>query len=128
MTILIAEDDDGHAYLLRKRLEAGGLAGPIIRFSNGAEAWAFLSGETSPGLIPGEAYILALDIGMPEMDGIEVLKRVKAHPRLKGLPVIMLTTSDAPEDKRRCLELGCSDYLTKPEGFDKIVDLIKAGF
>jgi len=124
-TILLAEDDDGHAFLLQKRLEAAGLFNPIVRFRNGVEAWDYISGKTAPCLEPERNYLLVLDIRMPGMDGIEVLKLVKAEPSLKHIPVIMLTTTDDPKDEARCRSLGCCRHLAKPEGFDKIADDVK---
>lgn len=125
LTILFAEDNDGDACLLRERLKAGGLTNPVLRFKSGVEAWDFLSGESEPCFEPGKAYLLVSDIHMPGMDGIELLRRVKADPRLKSIPVIMHTSSEDPADKAVCRELGCSEYLLKHEIFKETVALIK---
>ena len=90
VTILMAEDDDGHATLVRERFESVGVNNPVIRFKDGTETWNFLSGSGA-GLETGSGYLLLLDIRMPGLDGIEVLRRVKKDPRLKNMPVIMLT-------------------------------------
>ena len=94
INVLIADDDDGHATLIQEHLEDSGIDNPITRFRDGAEAWAFLSGEAGdagqPVLNPDQAYLLLLDIRMPRMDGVEVLRRIKAHPTLHAMPVIML--------------------------------------
>jgi len=125
VTILMAEDDDGHTMLVKSRLERAGTQNPVIRFRDGQEAWDFLSGASKPCLEIGKAYVLLLDIRMPRMDGIEVLRRVRAVPRLKNMPVVMLTTTDDPKEIDRCYELGCNNYLTKPVLFDKFTDVIK---
>ncbi len=125
LTILFAEDNDGDACLLEERLKEGGLANPVLRFKSGDEAWNFFSGKSEPGFEPGKAYLLVSDIHMPGMDGIELLQRVKADPRLKSIPVIMHTSSEDPADKAVCRELGCSEYLIKHEIFKETVALIK---
>ena len=124
VTILMAEDDDGHALLVQERFELVGVRNPIIRFKDGQETWNFLSGAGS-GLEEGKGYLLLLDIRMPGMDGIEVLKRVKEDPRLKTMPVIMLTTTDDPREIKLCYELGCNNYLVKPVEFEKFAEVIK---
>jgi len=113
-TVLIAEDNDGHARLLQRGLKDAGAQNPVIRFRDGVEAWAFISGKSEPCLDPGKRYLLFLDIRMPNMNGIEVLRRVKSEQRFRHIPVIMLTTSDDPEELRRCRELGCDKFSVKP--------------
>lgn len=125
LTILMAEDDDGHALLVQERFESVGMYNPVVRFKDGLEAWNFLSGVSGPGPEAGKSYLLLLDIRMPEMDGIEVLRRVKKDPRLKNMPVIMLTTTDDPKEISVCYELGCNNYLTKPVEFEKFAEVIK---
>jgi CheY-like chemotaxis protein len=123
--ILMAEDDDGHATLVKERFESAGVFNPIIRFKDGQAAWEFLSGAAKPRLEAGKAYLLLLDIRMPGLDGIEVLKRVKSDARLKNIPVIMLTTTDDPKEISLCYGLGCNNYLTKPVEFEKFAEVIK---
>ncbi len=129
ITVLIADDDDGHAMLIQEHLEDAGIHNPITRFRDGAEAWAFLSGESlptgQPKRDPEQAYMLLLDIRMPRMDGVEVLRRIKAHPELHSLPVIMLTTTDDPREVAECYSLGCNSYVTKPVNFDDFSEVIK---
>lgn len=125
LIILMAEDDDGHAQLVRDRFVEVGVHNKLVRFKDGAEAWAYLSGAAAGGPEPGGAYLLLLDIRMPRMDGLEVLERVKNDPRLKSIPVVMLTTTDDPREINRCYELGCSSYLVKPVEFSKFTEVIK---
>jgi len=121
----MAEDDDGHALLVQEHFESVGIRNPLIRFKDGQETWDFLSGTRKPGVENGKAYLLLLDIRMPGLDGIEVLRRVKQDPRLKHMPVIMLTTTDDPREIAVCYELGCNSYLTKPVGFERFAEVIK---
>lgn len=125
--ILIAEDDDGHAELIQDNLHEAGLRNPIIRFCNGREALDFFYGERD-GDIPrcekGQAYMMLLDIRMPKVDGVEVLRQIKSDPELKNMPVIMLTTTDDPREIRTCYSLGCSCYVTKPVDYQQFAEML----
>ncbi|WP_291323427.1 response regulator [Desulfonatronospira sp.] len=124
--ILIAEDDEGHAELIRKNLARAGITNPIIHFRDGQETVNFLfrNGE-GPHRKTGEAYVLLLDIRMPRMNGTDVLERIKADKELRKIPVIMITTTDDPREVERCHTLGCSNYITKPVEYDMFVDAIR---
>lgn len=129
VTILIAEDDDGHAELISDNLLEAGITNPIIRFRNGQEALDFFFGSTSPQpdgqrMVAGRAYLLLLDIRMPKVGGVEVLRQIKADPQLKNMPVIMLTTTDDPREIQNCYALGCSCYVTKPVDYQKFSDML----
>ena len=124
--ILIAEDDAGHARLIEKNLTRAGLHNPMRRFANGQEVLDFLFGRgDEPCRKSDTAYLLLLDIRMPQVDGVEVLKQVKAHPELRKIPVIMLTTTDDPREVERCHSIGCSSYIVKPVDYDKFAEAIK---
>lgn len=121
--ILIAEDDEGHAILMRQNLALAGLENPIEHFRDGQAVLDFLfkrgSGRVRES---GVTYLVLLDIRMPKVDGIEVLRRIKADPELRKLPVIMLTTTDDAREVSRCHELGCSVYLQKPVDYEKFAE------
>ncbi|EFO79929.1 response regulator receiver protein [Oscillochloris trichoides DG-6] len=124
--ILIAEDDAGHATLIQKNLRRAGLRNPILHFHNGQEVLDFLFRTGSgPQRDPGRSYLLVLDIRMPKVDGIEVLRRIKADPELRKLPVTMLTTTEDPNEIERCHMLGCSNYVTKPVDYNKFIEAIR---
>ena len=132
MVILIAEDDDGHAELVREGLAESGVCNKIIRFSNGEEIWQFLSGdEIQDGSKAAQVrdkntnYLLLLDIRMPRMGGVEVLRRMKDRPELEEIPVMMLTTTDDPREVQQCYKLGCSVYITKPVDFAKFAETLR---
>ncbi|QTA79741.1 Chemotaxis protein [Desulfonema limicola] len=126
MIILIAEDDDGHAELIKEGLEESGVCNKIIRFSNGEDLWHFLSGTgTREVRDRSKAYLLLLDINMPKMDGVEVLKRMKTRDDLKEIPVMMLTTTDDPREVEHCYKLGCNIYITKPVDFGRFAETLK---
>jgi CheY-like chemotaxis protein len=118
-TILIADDDDGHAFLIEDNLRRAGITAPMIRFSDGQEVLDFLFGRTNePRFESNRSYLLLLDIRMPKVDGISALREIKAAPDLKKLPVIILTTTEDPREVERCHELGCNVYMQKPVSFD----------
>lgn len=117
VTILIAEDDDGHAELIRDILLEAGVRNPTRRFCDGREVLDFLLSQNAPGEDGAPAYLLLLDIRMPRTDGIEVLRQLKAHSRLHAIPVIILTTTDDPREVQGCYALGCNCYVTKPVDF-----------
>ena len=126
VTILIAEDDDGHAELIEEHLRDVGILNPITRFKNGQEIWNFLS-RSGPGPHREEkqAYLVLLDIRMPKMDGVEVLRRIKGDAVLHPLPVIMLTTTNDPREIKECYDLGCNSYVTKPVNYQQFTDALK---
>lgn len=126
VVILIADDDAGHARLIEKNLQRIGLHNPVVRFDNGRDILDFLSrAGANPKRSPDTAYLLLLDIRMPKVDGVEVLRQIKADSELRRLPVIMLTTTDDPREVARCHELGCSSYIVKPVDYEKFSEAIK---
>lgn len=124
--ILIAEDDEGHAILIRQNLTMAGLNNPIEHFRNGQAILDFLfKTGTGPVREADQNYLVLLDIRMPKVDGVEVLRRIKADPDLRRLPVIMLTTTDDAREVARCHELGCSVYLQKPVDYEKFAEAMR---
>jgi len=124
--ILIADDDEGHAGLIRKNLARAGVANEIMHFRDGQEVVDFLfskGGRTHRQT--GASYVLLLDIRMPRLDGTQVLKQVKADPELRKMPVIMITTTDDPREVDHCHALGCSNYITKPVEYEAFVNAIR---
>ena len=125
LIILIAEDDDGHAELIMEGLTDSGVCNNMLRFGNGEEIWHFLSGTGDRVMDKNKSYLLLLDIKMPKMDGVEVLKRLKSNEVLKEIPVIMLTTTDDPREVEACYKIGCNMYITKPVDFLKFTETLK---
>jgi CheY-like chemotaxis protein len=125
-TILIAEDDEGHAFLLQENLRRAGLNNPINHFRDGQAILDFLFSPGGPAHVEtGCPYLLLLDIRMPKVDGVEVLRQIKEHPRLRKLPTIMVTTTDDPREVKRCHELGCNIYVQKPVDYDRFAEAIR---
>jgi CheY-like chemotaxis protein len=126
VVILIADDDPGHIRLIQKNLSRAGLNNPTQQFENGQQALDFFFGKRNgANRNPETSYLLLLDIRMPKVDGIEVLRQIKADPKLRNMPVIMLTTTDDPREVGRCHALGCNNYIVKPVDYDKFAEAIK---
>jgi CheY-like chemotaxis protein len=126
MVILLAEDDEGHANLIQRNLKRAGVLNGVVHVKDGQEALDFLRRQgTYAGRAPNGRLLLLLDINMPRIDGVEVLRQVKADPVTAKLPVIMLTTTDDPREVGRCYQLGCSVYITKPVQYDQFAEAVQ---
>lgn len=126
VVILVAEDDEGHAGLIKKNLARAGIVNRIIHFKDGQEIHDFLFKKgDGPHRESNQAYVLLLDIRMPKLNGIDVLQQVKEHEELKKMPVTMLTTTDDPREVGQCHQLGCSNYITKPLDYDAFVNAVR---
>lgn len=120
LTILLADDDDGHATLIRRNLERARRGVRVVRLIDGPQVLEYLRQELTREWAGGPLLLL-LDIRMPGMDGTEVLREIKSNPATRLLPVYMLTTTDNPAEVARCFELGCNAYLTKPVSYEDFV-------
>lgn len=124
--ILIVDDDEGHAILVHQNLEAAGLNNPIEHFRDGQAVLDFFFRTDVPRRRQHDTvYLVLLDIRMPKVDGVEVLRRLKADPELRKVPVIMLTTTDDDREVARCHQLGCSVYIQKPVDYDRFAEAIR---
>ena len=114
-TILLVEDDAGHARLIEKNLRRASVVNTLHSVDDGQKAvdFIFAEGEFAGQELP-EALIVLLDLNLPVLDGYQVLERIKADERTKQIPVVILTTTDNPHEISRCYELGCNVYVTKP--------------
>ena len=117
--ILLVEDEEAHAELTSRAIRKAGNANRIDVLADGEEALDYVFNrakyaDQTKYPLPG---LIILDIKLPGIDGIEVLKQIKEHPVLKKIPVIMLTTSDREEDICRSYTHCANSYLTKPVGF-----------
>jgi CheY-like chemotaxis protein len=122
--IVLVEDDDGHATLVERNLTRVGVANSLLRLKDGQEALEFLDAQKNDPKRKSQPILLLLDIELPRMDGVEVLRQIKADPQTSLIPVIMLTTTDDPREIERCYELGCSVYVTKPVDYQAFVEAI----
>ena len=118
--IVLAEDDEGHAGLIIRNLRRTGITNEIIHFRDGEETLKFLLGN-GEGVRhqDDKSYLLLLDLRMPKVDGIEVMRQVKHDEALRKMPVIVITTTDDPGEIELCYALGCSSYIVKPVNYDE---------
>jgi len=115
-TILHVEDDDAHAELVRRELGKAAPRSPVSRVADGAEAIAYLSGEgpyADRRAHPLPALVL-LDLRLPKIDGLEVLRFIKEREALRPIPVVMLTSSDSERDLARAYDTHVNSYVVKP--------------
>ena len=126
--ILIVDDDEGHIELVRRNLQRSGITNHITDLHSGDAALDYVFGRGQNAAQPPRSsdLLILLDINMPgAADGIEVLRRVKAAPETRGIPIIMLTTTDDPREISRCYDLGCNIYITKPVDPAAFVEAVK---
>jgi len=126
VTIIMIEDDEGHARLIERNIRRSGVNNEIIPFTNGTDALAYLFGKDAGGLDhKGEALLILLDLNLPDMTGIDILRKVKENSFLKCAPVVVLTTTDDAQEIKRCYELGCNVYITKPVNYESFANAIR---
>jgi CheY-like chemotaxis protein len=125
--VLLAEDDEHDIVATRRAWKKHNIANPLYIVSDGEECLDFLHrrgkyGEPGTAPRPG---ILLLDIKMPKMDGLTVLKHIREDEELRHLPVIILTTSKAEEDRLKGYNLGVNAYIVKPVGFENFSEAVR---
>ncbi len=126
MTILLVEDDPGHARLIERNLRRTNSTADIFILHDGQQALDFVFGEGSfAGHTPPRPLLMLLDLNLPMLDGYQVLRRVKQNPRTRHIPVVVLTTTDDPREVFTCYELGCNWYLTKPVEYTQFSEMIR---
>lgn len=122
--ILLVEDDPGHARLIEKNLRRSGIANEIVFISDGRGVLDYLDMDYyEQGM--HECLLILLDLNLPVLDGYQVLEKIKSDERTKKIPVIILTTTDLPQEVERCYELGCNIFITKPVQYDKFCNAVR---
>jgi CheY-like chemotaxis protein len=122
VTILMIEDDIGHARLIERNVRRAGVCNEIIHVADGRSALAQFSNGFPR---PGKATLVLLDLNLPDMSGITILEHMKGNEDLKCIPVIILTTTDDDREIRRCYELGANVYITKPVDYHQFSTAIR---
>ncbi len=125
-TILIVDDDEGHVELVRRNLRRIAVGNPILALQDGTRALEYIFRRGEFAQRTGADPLILLDINMPgSVNGVEVLRQIKADAVTRKTPVIMLSTTDDPREVALCYELGCSVYITKPVDSILFIEAIK---
>ncbi|WP_041939259.1 MULTISPECIES: response regulator [Frankia] len=119
--VLLAEDDPGDVLLVEEAFASRGQAPRVHPVGDGLEALAYLRDSAQP-----RPDLIILDLNMPRMDGRETLAAIKKDPDLCTIPVVMLTTSQAPEDVRASYQLHANAYVCKPQTFDEFIHAVQS--
>jgi CheY-like chemotaxis protein len=120
VTILLVEDDPGHARLIEKNLRRSKISNEIVKVGDGQQALDYVSRDEHPSPL-----LVLLDLNLPVLDGYQVLERMKADERTRRIPVVILTTTDDRREVSRCYDLGCSVYVTKPVDYQQFSEAIR---
>jgi len=126
VTIVMVEDDEGHATLIEKNLRRAGISNQLVHIDNGRKALEYFTrtGEYEGQKLP-ESLLILLDLNLPEVDGFEILKQLKSNQDTHLIPIIILTTTDNPREIERAYDLGCNIYVTKPVVYDNFAESIR---
>lgn len=125
LTILLIEDDEVDVMNVRRAFKRNQIGNPLYVASNGLEALKVLrQEENAPFTMPNHRRLVLLDLNMPKMGGIEFLKELRSDPALKGIPVVVLTTSNQDRDRVEAYNLNVAGYLVKPVTADDFSELM----
>jgi CheY-like chemotaxis protein len=125
VTIVMIEDDEGHARLIEKNIRRAGILNDIRHFTDGTSAIDYLYHHQDGPALNGPALIL-LDLNLPDMSGTDILARIKSEGGpLRRTPVVVLTTTDDKVEIQRCYDLGCNVYITKPVNYESFAQAIR---
>lgn len=126
VSIVMIEDDEGHARLIEKNIRRAGVSNEIIAFTNGTDALAFLLGTDGSGNVSaGRQLLILLDLNLPDMTGVSILEKVKNNAHTRRSPVVVLTTTDDEREIQNCYDLGANVYITKPVDYDGFANAIR---
>lgn len=119
--ILVVDDEPTDTYLVRRALKQAGIPNPVIGCGDGEEAVSFLEGARFGGQRP---CLIFLDMKMPRMNGPEFLTWIRAHGEFADMKVVVLSSSNLPEDRSKALALGADDYLVKTPRAESLVVMV----
>ncbi len=126
VTIIMIEDDEGHARLIERNVRRAGVNNEIVPFANGNDALAYLFGADGTGKVSASRpMLILLDLNLPDTTGLEILAKLKGNEYLKKFPVIILTTTDDQREVQKCYDLGANVYITKPVDYEAFANAIR---
>jgi CheY-like chemotaxis protein len=118
--VLLLEDDNVDAMTVIRAMKELKVSNPLVRVVNGEEAILYLQDDANV-----KPCVILLDLNMPKMNGVEFLKIIKADPILRGIPVVVFTTSKGDQDKNECFDLGIAGYIVKPVGYQRFLEAMR---
>ncbi|MBW4515708.1 MAG: response regulator [Timaviella obliquedivisa GSE-PSE-MK23-08B] len=125
INILLVEDDEVDILNVKRAFKKNKITNPLYFAANGLEALEMLRGtDGQPSIVPDYRRLILLDLNMPRMNGIEFLQALRADSNLKSIPVVVLTTSAAEQDRVEASQLNIAGYLLKPVQFSEFVELM----
>ena len=124
--ILLVEDNLGDVRLTREALKEGKVLNKLYVVGDGVEALEFLRHEGAFATAAAHPDIILLDLNLPKMDGRELLARIKSDPKLRRIPVVILTTSKSEEDILKSYDLHANCYITKPVDLEQFITVVKS--
>lgn len=122
VTIVMIEDDLGHARLIEKNIRRANISNEIRHFADGGTAIDYLF---SDAVRQNGPLLVLLDLNLPDMQGTDILQRLKSDDRLRRAPVVVLTTTDDKVEIERCYDLGANVYITKPVDYESFAGAIR---
>ncbi len=123
--ILLVEDNPDDVRLTRRAFKKSNIANELMVVNDGLQALDYLlAASANPDAVPGLPQVILLDLKLPKMDGLELLQRIRAHERLKRLPVVILTSSKEEQDILKSYDGGANSYIRKPVDFDRFADAV----
>ena len=122
VTIIMVEDDEGHARLIEKNIRRAGVCNEIRAFQNGTAALEHLFNVDVRDAGP---FLVLLDLNLPDMNGVDILTKLKSDETLRRAPVVVLTTTDDQREIQRCYDLGANVYITKPVEYESFSQAIR---
>ncbi len=126
VSIVMIEDDEGHARLIEKNIRRAGIHNEITPFRSGSAALRYLFGDDDSGQVSsGRQLLILLDLNLPDMTGIDILEKLKSNTHTKRAPVVVLTTTDDSREIQRCYDLGANVYITKPVNYEAFANAIR---
>jgi CheY-like chemotaxis protein len=124
--VLLVEDNPQHVELTLRALRKHDLANNVLVAKDGAEALEFIfaTHRHHQNQIENGPKVILLDLKLPKVEGLEVLRRIKSDERTKSIPVVVVTTSEQDQDVVKSYNLGANSYIVKPVSFEKFVDVV----
>ena len=125
VTIVMIEDDEGHAKLIERNLRRAGIMNELVHLETGKKALDYFFPADEPRIPRRMPLLILLDLNLPEVDGYEILERLKRDTHTRAVPVIVLTTTENPQEIQRCYDLGCNVYMAKPVEYEAFAESIR---